>query len=316
MYHYVRDLLNSRFPEIKGLDINSFKEQIAYLKKHYTIITMEELISAIDNDTSVPDKSVLLTFDDAYLDHYTQVFPVLVENGIQGSFYPPVKAITEHQVLDVNKIHFILASCENKSDLVSDLFGLLDKYRNEYKLESSDFYYKKLGIASRYDTAEVIFIKRLLQVELDGQLRNVITNILFEKYVGMSEASFSRELYMSIEQIKTMKHFGMHIGSHGYDHFWLNSLSKEKQRNEIEKSIEFIGQIGGDVTQWTMCYPYGGYNQDTISVLKESNCKLGLTTNVNVADISKESRFALSRLDTNDIPKDSKTNVNEWLAKA
>ena len=28
MYHYVRDLKNSRYPDIKGLDVSLFKEQI------------------------------------------------------------------------------------------------------------------------------------------------------------------------------------------------------------------------------------------------------------------------------------------------
>ena len=316
MYHYVRDLKNSRFPEIKGLDISLFKEQIAYLKKHYIIISMEELIAAIDNKTALPAKSALLTFDDAYLDHYTQVFPVLVENNIQGSFYPPVKAITEHTVLDVNKIHFILASCKNKEDLVKDLFELLNEYRQEHNLKSNDYYYKKLAVANRFDTAAVIFIKRLLQVELEESLRTIMTDILFEKYVGMFEASFSRELYMSLEQIKTMKRFGMHIGSHGFDHYWLNSLSKEKQELEIIKSIDFIKEIGGDEKNWTMCYPYGEYNKDTLTLLKEYKCKLALTTNFDIADISIEDRFSLSRLDTNDIFKDSLAKNNKWYAKA
>ncbi|MGV8982708.1 hypothetical protein [Clostridium sp.] len=30
MYHYVRDLKNSRYPEIKGLDYNLFKNQIDF----------------------------------------------------------------------------------------------------------------------------------------------------------------------------------------------------------------------------------------------------------------------------------------------
>ena len=47
MYHYVRDLKNSRYPRIKGFDISEFKSQIEFLKANYNIITMEQLISAI-----------------------------------------------------------------------------------------------------------------------------------------------------------------------------------------------------------------------------------------------------------------------------
>ncbi len=37
-----------------------------------------------------------------------------VENGLTGCFFPPAKAVTEHEVLDVNKIHFILAAVPDK----------------------------------------------------------------------------------------------------------------------------------------------------------------------------------------------------------
>ena len=47
MYHYVRDLKNSRYPRIKGFDISEFKSQIEFFKANYNIITMEQLISAI-----------------------------------------------------------------------------------------------------------------------------------------------------------------------------------------------------------------------------------------------------------------------------
>ena len=169
MYHYVRDLKNSRFPGIKGLDLDLFREQIQYLRKHYHIITMEEVIHSIDNQAKIPRKSVLLTFDDAYSDHYMNVFPVLDKYQLQGSFYTPSKAVSEHTVLDVNKIHFILASVQNKSDIVSDLKNLLKVYKKEYHLQDFDYYYEKLARADNYDTEEVIFIKRLLQVELIGR---------------------------------------------------------------------------------------------------------------------------------------------------
>ena len=41
MYHYVRDLKHNRYPDIKGLDVKLFKEQIVFLRKNYNIITMD-----------------------------------------------------------------------------------------------------------------------------------------------------------------------------------------------------------------------------------------------------------------------------------
>ena len=321
MYHYVRDLKNSRYPEIKGCDVRLFKEQIGFLKKHYNFVTVEQVLDAYYYNGKLPEKAVLLTFDDAYKDHFEYAFPILEHEHIQGAFYPPVKAVTEHTVLDVNKIHFILASTPTSQFdmLLNEIKLQLDNYREEFHLESYEYYFNKLAVDERFDPKEIIFVKRLLQVELEEGLRKKIADNLFVKVVGIDESAFSRELYMSIDQIKCMVDCGMHIGSHGYDHYWLSSLSKEKQEFEIAKSIEFIDMVGGNPKNWTICYPYGDYNADTIALLKQHGCKMGLTTDDAIANLSEkesDSIFKLPRLDTNDLPKDADAETNKWYELA
>lgn len=320
MYHYVRDLKNSRYPGIKGLSTDLFREQILYLKGNYNFVRIEDVMAAYAGEVFLPENPVLLTFDDAYVDHFTNAFPILEHEGIQGCFYPPVKAITEHTVLDVNKIHFILASTpeEQMPKLLGELRRKVNENREEYGLDSFDNYFERLAVANRFDSKEVIFVKRLLQVALPEELRKRLTTELFEICVGMDESMFSRELYMSLDQIKCMVDCGMHIGSHGYDHYWLGSLSKEQQEYEIQKSVEFIKGIGGDVNNWSICYPYGNYNEDTIEIIKRYGCKLGLTTEVNKAEVMAESCdsiYKLPRLDTNDLPKDRNAQTDKWKKK-
>jgi peptidoglycan/xylan/chitin deacetylase (PgdA/CDA1 family) len=97
---------------------------------------------------------------------------------------------------------------------------------------------------------------------------------------------------------------GMHVGSHGYDHYWLGSLPKEKQAFEIKQATEFIKNMyGGGVNHYyTMCYPYGDCNADTLSLLKQYEYQLGFTTEVRVASLN-DSPLTLPRMDTNDLPK-------------
>jgi peptidoglycan/xylan/chitin deacetylase (PgdA/CDA1 family) len=86
MYHYVRDLRRSRFPNLKGLETDRFREQIAYIKKHYSVISGDELLAAAEARSwdTLPPSPLLLTFDDGYVDHFTQVFPILRGAGISG----------------------------------------------------------------------------------------------------------------------------------------------------------------------------------------------------------------------------------------
>lgn len=137
MYHYVRPLAATRFPAIKGLDLALFREQLEFIRRHYTVIRMEELIAAVrshraDGSWELPDNALLLTFDDGYADHYQYVFPLLDDYGWQGTFFPPACGILDGRVLDVNKIHFTLASVKDPDTLVADLFRELAPFRAEH----------------------------------------------------------------------------------------------------------------------------------------------------------------------------------------
>jgi len=232
--------------------------------------------------------------------------------GIQGSFYVPVKAVSENTVLDVNKIHFTLAGQLDKTYLVRAIESELNKLREDHAIEAFDDLVQKFAKPSRYDTAEVMLIKNLLQHGLPLEIRSRITDELFVQTVGMDEASFSRELYMSTEQVKTMQRHGMHIGCHGYNHFWWNKLDRASVENEIDRSLSYLLDIGVAQDIWTACYPYGSFDDQAIEILEDRGCKFALTTEVGGANILRDSRYKLPRLDTNDFPKERGAALNAW----
>lgn len=304
MYHYTRDLKHSRYPEIKGLDVKIFREQIAFMKSNFNIVTMEQVLEAISTKDKLPEKALLLTFDDGYADNYNVAMPILEEYGVQGSFFIPGKTFTTHQLLDVNKIHYVLASA-NIYNLVEDLKKEMDYYRGqEFQYAPTEELFAKYAVASRFDIKETVFVKQMLQTVLPEKLRNIISSKLFAKYVGVTEEQLAYELYMSEEQIRTMKRHGMFIGIHGYDHYWLGNLPVEQMENDISLALDALDEFV-DRKQWVMNYPYGNYNKDVLAYISKQGACLGLTTEVRLADIDKDNPLELPRLDCNDFPPKS-----------
>ncbi len=301
MYHYIRDLKHSRYPEIKGLDAALFRRQIEYLKTNFQIVTMEEVIAACFGEMDLPEKAMLLTFDDGYIDNYTFAFPILEEFGLQGSFFIPGKTFASHQLLDVNKIHFILAVADIRN-LVMDLKREMEYYRGqEYDYPPTEELFQKYGIANRFDGREVIFVKRMLQTVLPERLRNMISSKLFAKYAGVTEEQLAYELYMTEEQIRTMKRHGMFVGVHGYDHYWLGNLPPEQMKKDISLALDTLDEFI-DRRCWVMNYPYGSYNQEVVQYIKSQGACVGLTTEAGVAQIGKDEALLLPRFDCNDFP--------------
>jgi peptidoglycan/xylan/chitin deacetylase (PgdA/CDA1 family) len=303
MYHYVRDLKHSRFPAIKGLSLDRFRRQLDYIQSHYTPITVEQLLEAKESGKEdLPPNPVLLTFDDGYSDHFLNVFPLLDSRGIQGCFFPPAQAILEHKVLDVNKIQFVLATISDPQSLHDQVFSIMEEFRSDHELKSREEYLLAVSGEHRYDTHVVHMLKRLLQHLLPEPVRKEIVRRLFFQYVTADEVTFAYELYMSVDQISCLRRHGMHIGSHGYSHAWLNHISPEAQAMEVDRSLVFLQNCGVPNDNWTMCYPYGGFNESLLRILRQRNCQLGFTVEPRDADLRVDDRLLLPRIDTNDLP--------------
>ena len=305
MYHYVRDFKVQRYPNIKGLDIELFRQQLKFLKSRFTIIRMEDLLFALGGK-NLPENAALLSFDDGYIDHYTTVFPLLDKMGLQGSFFPPCSNLESQVLLDVNKIHFTLAS-SNAVDLYRAVLYKINSHRGtEFDIPDTETLLKEYFMPNRFDSGEVAFIKQMLQTILPQRLRKLIIDELFREFVSVDEAVLAKELYCDVEQLITMKKRGMFIGLHGFNHYWLGNMEKHDYEKDICHSLDYMDSMGLiDKRAWVMCYPYGSWNDGVVEFIQANGCLAGLTTEVGVAKLLTTNRFLLPRLDTNDFPPKS-----------
>ena len=65
-----------------------FQEQMEFLHTSgYKVMPLEYLVECIRQGTAMPEKSIVLTFDDGYKDNYTQAFPVLKKYGFPAIIF-------------------------------------------------------------------------------------------------------------------------------------------------------------------------------------------------------------------------------------
>ncbi len=302
MYHYVRPIKKSKFKNLKGLEYDLFKEQICYLKSKFNILDVNDFYEILRTKKIPKKPSILLTFDDGYKDHYDYVYPYLFKNKISGVFYPPIQILNKNKkVLEVNKIHLILEKQKNVNLLLDDLFLYLKKYDNKiYKKVSNT----KISTFSRFDDKETILFKKILQTYLPLKLRTKIIDYLFKKFTDLIEEDVFSELYINIDEMKKMQKDQMFFGSHGYNHIRWNFISNSEISNEIAKSINFFKKHGLFNENFSVSYPYGGYNKKVLNTIKKYDIKFCLTTetdSINKSNINK--LFSLPRFDTNDFLK-------------
>ena len=88
VYHEVRSDVRD-YPDPYAVDDAALVAQFAWLRGNgYSPVSVDQIVTARAGGKALPPKSVLLTFDDAYLSFYTRVYPLLREFQ-----YPAVVAV-------------------------------------------------------------------------------------------------------------------------------------------------------------------------------------------------------------------------------
>jgi len=315
MYHYIRPIAAGRYA-LRGLEVEQFTGQLEYLQRYYNPVTLEQVLGSIETGAPLPERPVLVFFDDGYRDHFRHVFPALERRGMKGIFFPIARAALDRRLILVNKVQFVLASTREVKGLVAEMENAIAELGGGHELASFADYRQRHFHATRLDTAEVIYIKRMLQVALPPDLAEIVADALFRRHVTTDEKSFADDLYMSLDDLKTLKATGHHIGCHGENHFWMSSLDKERQRVEVVSALRLHDRLGLPRRKFTFCYPYGDYNDESLAILGELDCSIAFTAEVAIAEPTSANRYRLPRLDTIDLPMNAAAPPNEWTRRA
>ncbi len=90
VYHSVRAHVSGESAIQDQYDITPelLESELVYLKEHgYTTIQFAQVIGYFDHDTPLPEKPVILSFDDGWENQYTHAFPLLKKYGMTGTFF-------------------------------------------------------------------------------------------------------------------------------------------------------------------------------------------------------------------------------------
>ena len=306
MYHYVRnnedfeyDCFARRFAE--------FESQVYYFNCTSEIVNPGDVERVKYYLSSDIHSAYLLTFDDGYKEH-SICARMLHKIGLSAFFFPPIN-ILSGELMDVNGIHFLTGQRHISHKKILDYVIQEIKKRN-YQIYISgnpvniDEYIGQT-IESRWDTQEILLLKRLLQRDIlgDDNRRSLIYDAI-KSLTHHSPKDIAKNLYLTSEEMLEMRQLGMYFGSHGLTHRWLETLSMDEQFTEIESSfskLEELSLFKENVLPKVVCYPYGSYNVHTMLVNKRLNIDFSLTTKPGYA-VSHDycSLQQLNRWDTND----------------
>ena len=89
VYHNIAPMEARRSKDEFFVPPEVFAEQMQYLKDHsIAVVSLTALVDALQNHCSLPERAVVITFDDGRENQFENAFPVLKRLGFTATFFP------------------------------------------------------------------------------------------------------------------------------------------------------------------------------------------------------------------------------------
>lgn len=276
MYHYVRDPARASFAGLKGISEQDFVAHLDHLSRNRTWVGGRELVALARGEASLPERSVLLSFDDGLADHFEVVFPHLKERGIPALFFPITATQQNGRVADVHKMHLLLGALGTER-LIDSFHAYVSEHWPERsaELRITDGERKS---PSRYDDVRTGNLKWTVN-HLSEVDRSAFLSVVFATEMG-PEADVAKKFYMSWNQMRTMSAHGMTFGSHTHSHHHLTNVASDMVETEMRQAKTLIEQNVPDGAVPIISYPFGSVSDAVVEMAKEVGYCAGLTVEV------------------------------------
>ncbi len=280
MYHRVIDVPYD--PWQLAVSPVNFEQHLQVLKKNYNIHSVKSLVKQLRRK-SVSSNRIYITFDDGYNDNFYAAKPLLEKYYCPATFFVATHFIDQQQPFWSDELLTILFKVEKLPEILSLLIG---NEAFEYKLENE-------GILTEEEKNKqnawiwsdeppnrrcglyLALWERLRPLPYD-EISALLTRIKY--WAGFTEFVNKDNFPMTREQLKGMSNNPLfEIGIHTVTHPALSFHNKEVQQQEIRACRQYLQNNCKDSLA-VVAYPYGNYNEITLSAVKEEKIVIAFTT--------------------------------------
>lgn len=260
MYHSVNDKSTPYIYPDNIVSVENFERQIAYLTSKRRVISLPDLIKHV-GEGRLPDKAVIITFDDGYGDFYSKAYPILKK------YNAPCTIFLITGILDSNAIKWEdhLAYLINTSK-AENLTLKIDGKTKTYSLKSPE------------GKIECI---RDINSTLKDMSEEERRRILSELELKLDPIKPLERIMLTWNEIEMLSSEDfISIGCHTHTHRSLTTISPEEAEKELSVCKERVESIlGRRCTLFS--YPIGkrrDFNQSIKELLKRLGFEAACTT--------------------------------------
>jgi peptidoglycan/xylan/chitin deacetylase (PgdA/CDA1 family) len=267
MYHSVMEDPRSHDTFLGGIvhSRDAFRGQMELLARRYRPVTMDQVNRFVRGEGELPNRTVVVTFDDGYTDNYEIAAPVLNEVGVPATIYITVECVERGILPWPARLRFIFSTAKKESwiDSAGKAWPLSgDIERGKAFLLSCDECCKLAG------TDQEKYVARL------------------EDDLGTHVPVESGALMMNYDQIRALVRQGHVVGSHTMTHPNLAHVTLQDATREITESKRRLEQqLQAAVVHFSYPCPALSphWTEQTVAASRDAGYETAVTTDGGLA---------------------------------
>ena len=283
-YHRVYDITDEALfpfdPELVSASVAGFRWQMEYIRQRYEPITFQTLLDVLDGSAVLPERPVIVTFDDGYDDNYYNAFPVLRSFGIPATVFVSTGYIGQGKPFWFDLVAHIL-----------------------FRIPVGAVSLKGFDMDLRVD--DDVESRRTATAKLIGALKRVSNQCRLEFLNGFEREysyvvdgdGFERSRPLDWSHVREMSAAGIEFGSHTVTHPILSKLDDDTLERELVLSKETLERELGKPMS-ILAYPVGGpeeFNEKVVEVAQAVGYRAGVSYVPGVNKMDHLDRFRLRR---------------------
>ncbi|MEM7313620.1 MAG: polysaccharide deacetylase family protein [Planctomycetota bacterium] len=272
-----------------SIHVDDLEEICQLLSKHYHVPSLDEVVDAMETKTSLPPRSVVLTFDDGYASDYELAFPLLKKYGLHGTIFASTDFVTNKASMWWDRMEYAVGHTE--AARLSIIIG-------ETHID------RDLGATNDKPTRKQLFLDLLPIIKglPQEKVYHEVGRIEDALDCRLSDAENPPAIYrpMTWNQAREMhKSDHVTIGGHTHTHRIMGRCTLETARAELETSLQLLKEhLGLDRPLFSYTNGHiGDFTPETNEILKELGYRCALLTETGFNRV-EDDPFLLRRFST------------------
>ena len=258
-----------------------FSAQLRYLKKHFSIAPLKDVVYAIAARHKIPRRTVAITVDDGYRDFLDIAYPILVSEKVPATLFVASQFVAGNVWFWFDRIRYV---CERTE-------------RKEVVFQSPETQWE-LSLKSAKDREGAWDKISNCCLRLTPNAREALIAALVKAAdVALPEAPPDLFAPIPLEQLRELDRSLIDIGAHTRTHPILSGCSKEEQVTEIAGSRQELEKM---LCRQVVLFAYpngqrGDFDARTSEIVRESGYLGAVSTQAGLVK-KASNRFILPRI--------------------